>query len=72
MATKWDGQLGQAVAARGTATITCSEGEKDDIAAAAQAVGARHGLRPQIDRAPANGIRVGYRMEIREPEGPAS
>jgi hypothetical protein len=63
MATKWDGQIERAVAARGTVTIPCAEGEKDAIAAAAEAVGARHGLRPQLDRAPANGMRVGFRDE---------
>ncbi|MBP0445172.1 hypothetical protein J8J14_10310 [Roseomonas sp. SSH11] len=68
MATKWDSQLEQALAARGTVTFTCLEGEKDEIAAAAEAVGARQGLRPQLDRAPANGMRVGFRQE-RGPDG---
>jgi hypothetical protein len=72
MPTKWDQQLEQAVAVRGTVTIPCSEGEKEEIAAAAEALGARHGLRPQIDRAPASGIRVGYRNEAGDPDGPAS
>ena len=72
MASKWDAQLERAAAARGTVTITCAEGEKDDIAAAAGAVGARHGLRPQLDRAPANGMRVGYREEIEHDGAPVS
>ncbi|MBB5695561.1 hypothetical protein [Muricoccus pecuniae] len=72
MATKWDDQLERAVAARGTVTITCSEGEKDDIAAAAEAVGRRHGLSPQVDRAPANGVRVGYRQEAGGDGAPVS
>ena len=72
MASKWDDQLERAVAARGTVTITCTESEKADIAAAAEAVGARHGLRPQLDRAPANGMRVGYREEIGRDGAPVS
>jgi hypothetical protein len=63
MATKWDGQLEAAARGRGTVAILCGEGEKNEVAAAAEAVGQRHGLRPQIDRAPADGIRVGYRDE---------
>ncbi|SHK23018.1 hypothetical protein SAMN02745194_04490 [Roseomonas rosea] len=63
MATKWDAQIERALEARGTVTIVCNEGEKDAIAAAAEAVGARRGLRPQLDRAPASGMRVGFRAE---------
>ncbi|WP_424135008.1 hypothetical protein [Roseomonas chloroacetimidivorans] len=63
MASKWDDRLEKAAGARGTVTFNCTEGEKDEIASAAQAVGARHGLRPQLDRNPASGMRVGYRAE---------
>ena len=63
MASKWDDQLEGAARGRGTVTILCGEGDKEAVAAAAEAVGSRHRLRPQIDRAPADGIRVGYRDE---------
>ncbi|MBI0537346.1 hypothetical protein D9599_17410 [Roseomonas sp. KE2513] len=72
MASKWDDRLRQAAETRGTVTITCTEGEKDDIAAAAEAVGARYRLHPQLDRAPANGMRVGFRHVGGEGEPPLS
>ena len=61
MASKWDDRLQEAAETRGTVTINCTEGEKDEIAAAAEAVGRRYSLHPQIDRAPASGMRVGFR-----------
>ena len=61
MASKWDERLEQAAQTRGTVTIACTEGEKDEIAAAAERVGGRHRLHPQLDRAPAGGMRVGFR-----------
>lgn len=71
MTSKWDDRLEQAARTRGTVTITCTEGEKDDIAAAAR-IGERHRLHPQIDRAPASGMRVGFRPAGGEGEGPLS
>lgn len=68
MATKWDERLERAAAVRGTVTLSCTEGEKDEIAAAARALGERHGLHPQLDRAPADGMRVGFRAE-EDPDG---
>ena len=61
--TKWDEQLKHAAETRGTVTILCSEGEKPEVAAAAQAVGSGLGLAPQIDTAPASAVRVGYRHQ---------
>jgi len=63
VASKWDDRLRQAAETRGTVTILCTEGEKDEIASAARQVGEHYRLRPQIDRAPAHGIRVGFRLE---------
>ncbi|WP_458097269.1 hypothetical protein [Roseomonas sp. WA12] len=70
MAMRWDDRLEEAARTRGTVTILCREGEKAEIAAAAEAVGFRHRLRPQIDRAPADGIRVGYRDEHATEDSP--
>ncbi|WP_426956512.1 hypothetical protein [Muricoccus radiodurans] len=72
MASKWDAQLQQAADTRGTVTITCTEGEKDEVAAAAAAIGAKLGLQPDVDRAPANGLRVGYRPPGGEGQPPLS
>jgi hypothetical protein len=60
-ATKWDAQLRRAAETRGTVTLLCSEGEKEEIAAAAGRIGQEFGIAPQLDRAPATGMRVGYR-----------
>ena len=60
-ATKWDARLRHAAETRGTVTILCSEGEKEEIAAAVRGIGKALGIEPQLDRAPADGMRVGYR-----------
>ncbi|MBP0492593.1 hypothetical protein [Roseomonas indoligenes] len=70
MATKWDSMLERAAQSRGTVAILCGEGDKEEVAAAARAVGARHGLTPQIDRQPADGVRVGYRDESSVEDSP--
>ncbi|MFH5926193.1 hypothetical protein [Roseomonas xinghualingensis] len=72
MASKWDDRLRQAAETRGTVTILCSEGEKDEIASAARQVGEHYRLHPQIDRAPANGMRIGFRPESDEGQPPLS
>lgn len=70
MATKWDERLERAAQARGTVVVLCGEGDKDEVAEAARAVGARHGVTPQIDRQPADGVRVGYRDESSVEDSP--
>ena len=72
MPTKWDDRLRHAAETRGTVTILCSEGEKEEIAAAARAIGRRLGIEAQIDRAPADGVRVGYRPESSEGQPPVT
>lgn len=72
MHSKWDDRLRHAAETRGTVTILCNEGEKDDIAAAAQAIGVLYRLRPQLDRAPADGMRVGFRPPDGDGEPPLS
>ena len=72
MHSKWDDRLREAAETRGTVTILCAEGEKDEIAAAAEEVGAHYGLHPQLDRAPAGAIRVGFRQASSEGESPLS
>jgi hypothetical protein len=72
MTSKWHDQLRQAAETRGTVTILCSEGEKDDIASAAHQVGRAFGLQPQLDRNPAHGMRVGFRPESGEGQPPLS
>ncbi|WP_338662342.1 hypothetical protein VQH23_19265 [Pararoseomonas sp. SCSIO 73927] len=70
MATKWDERLERAAQSRGTVVVLCGEGDKDEVVEAARTVGARHGLTPQIDRQPADGVRVGYRDESNVGDSP--
>jgi hypothetical protein len=71
-ATKWDAQLRHAAETRGTVTLLCTEGEKVEIAAAARSIGREFGLEPQLDRAPADGMRVGYRPAGGEGQPPVT
>jgi hypothetical protein len=72
MASKWDDQLRRAAETRGIVTILCSESEKDEVAAAAEAIGNAISVKPQLDRAPASGMRVGYQPQGAEGQPPVT